>query len=232
MERERFLSVVMPVFNERQTILEVIEKVLCLGFVKELIIVDDGSTDGTRELLSQTKSDKRVKLIFHQNNLGKGAALKSGFKEVSGGIVAIQDADLEYEPEELKALAAPILKGMADVVYGSRLSGGKPQRVYLFWHKVGNTFLSLLANLLYNTTLSDMETGYKVFKKEVIEAIDVKSRDFAVEPELTAKVFKKGCRVYEIPVSYYGRTYQEGKKITWKHGFGAIWALIKYRFVD
>jgi glycosyltransferase involved in cell wall biosynthesis len=228
----RILSVVMPVYNEKAMVLKTVEKVLKLDIVKELIIVDDGSTDGTRELLRNSRFDERVKMIFHEKNMGKGAALRTGFREATGEVVVMQDADMEYDPDELPILIKPIWDGVADVVYGSRLSGGKPQRVYLFWHKVGNDFLSFLTNLLYNTTLTDMETGYKAFRREVIKAIDIKSNDFSVEPELTAKVLKKELRVYEMPISYYGRNYAEGKKIRWYHGFGALWALLKYRFVD
>jgi glycosyltransferase involved in cell wall biosynthesis len=207
--------------------------VLKLDIVKELIVVDDYSADGTRELLKNTKFDSRVKILFHDKNMGKGAAVRTGFKNVSGDVVVIQDADLEYDPDEFNEMIRPINEGLADVVYGSRLSGGKPQRVHLFWHRVGNDFLTFLTNLLYNTTLSDMETCYKMFKRGVVSGISIRSNDFSVEPELTAKILKnKNLKVYEMPVSYYGRSYAEGKKINWKHGFGAIWALLKYRFVD
>jgi len=227
------LSIVMPVYNEKNTVLKIIDKVLKLEIVRELVVVDDASTDGTRDILKSAKFDGRVKIYYHDRNMGKGAALRTGFGHVSGDVVAVQDADLEYDPDEFIQMIKPIRDGMADVVYGSRLSGGKPQRVYLFWHKVGNNFLTFLANFLYNSTLSDMETCYKMFRKGVIDKIAIKSNDFAVEPELTAKVLKnKDIRVYEMPISYYGRSYAEGKKISWKHGFGAIWALLKYRFVD
>jgi glycosyltransferase involved in cell wall biosynthesis len=230
---DAILSVVMPVYNEKNTVLKIIDKVLKLDIVKEIIVVDDCSTDGTRELLKSTKFDPRVKLLFHDKNTGKGAALRTGFKNISADIAVIQDADLEYDPNELLDMIKPIQAGQADVVYGSRLSGGKPQRVYLFWHRVGNDFLSFLTNFLYNTTLTDMETCYKMFKRSVIDKINIKSNDFSVEPELTAKILKnKSLRVYELPISYYGRSYSEGKKINWTHGFGALWTLIKYRFVD
>jgi glycosyltransferase involved in cell wall biosynthesis len=223
----------MPVYNEKNTVSKIIDKVLKLDIVKEIIVVDDCSTDGTRELLKSTKFDPRVKLLFHDKNTGKGAALRTGFKNISADIAVIQDADLEYDPNELLDMIKPIQAGQADVVYGSRLSGGKPQRVYLFWHRVGNDFLSFLTNFLYNTTLTDMETCYKMFKRSVIDKINIKSNDFSVEPELTAKILKnKSLRVYELPISYYGRSYSEGKKINWTHGFGALWTLIKYRFVD
>lgn len=233
MDQNKILSVVMPVYNEKETVLKIIDKVLAVGMVKELIAVDDCSTDGTRELLKNTKLDPRVKIICHEKNAGKGAALRTGFKEVSGDVVVIQDADLEYDPAEFKDMIKPIADGVADVVYGSRLTGGKPQRVHLFWHKMGNSFLSFMTNFLYNSTLSDMETCYKMFTRKVLAGISVKSNDFSVEPELTAKILKnKSLRVYEVPISYYGRSYAEGKKITWRHGFGALWTLLKYRFID
>lgn len=229
----RILSVVMPVYNEKSTVLKIIDKVLALEVVKDLVIVDDGSTDGTRELLKNIGVGKRIKTVFHEKNMGKGAGLRTGFKHVTGSVVAIQDADLEYDPAEFMEMIKPISEGVADVVYGSRLSGGKPQRVYMFWHRVGNSLLTFLANLLFNSTLSDMETCYKMFKKEVIDNIVIRSDGFSVEPELTAKILKnKNLRVYEIPISYYGRTYAEGKKITWAQGFSAIFTLLKYRFVD
>ncbi len=231
MEHE-YLSVVMPVYNEKETVLKIADKVLKLDMLKELIIVDDGSTDGTRELLKNREFGAKIKKIFHEKNLGKGAALRTGFKNVSGEIVAVQDADLEYDPDELKDLAGPIVKGVADVVYGSRLWGGKPQRVHMFWHLMGNRFLTFVADLLYNTTLTDIETCYKVFKADALKGISIKSNGFSIEPEITAKILKKKLRVYEMPISYYGRTYAEGKKINWKHGFSALWALLKYRFVD
>jgi glycosyltransferase involved in cell wall biosynthesis len=227
------LSVVIPVYNEKNTVLKIIDKVLKLDIVKEIIVVDDYSDDGTRELLKNTKLDSRVKLLFHDKNMGKGAGLRTGFKEISGDVAVIQDADLEYDPNEFIEMIKPIRDGVADVVYGSRLSGGKPQRVHLFWHRVGNDFLTFLTNLLYNTTLSDMETCYKMFKKSVIFGIDIISNDFSVEPELTAKILKnRKLRIYEMPISYYGRNYSEGKKINWTHGFSALWALLKYRFMD
>ncbi len=230
---EKILSVVIPVYNEKGTILDIIERVLRLAFVKEVIVIDDGSTDGTAELLKSSSFDDRIQLFFHERNRGKGAALRTGFSHVSGDIVVIQDADLEYDPNEFAAMIKPISDGFADVVYGSRLSGGRPQRVHLFWHKIGNGLLTFITDLLYNTTLSDMETCYKMFRREVIEKITIRSDDFSVEPELTAKICKnKKWRVYEIPISYYGRSYAEGKKISWRHGFSALWALFKFRFTD
>jgi glycosyltransferase involved in cell wall biosynthesis len=225
------LSVVMPVFNEEKTIEEIIRKVQAIDVDKEIIIVDDFSTDRTRDILKGIK-EKNIKILFHDRNLGKGAALKTGFLYVKGDIVIIQDADLEYDPSEYPALMEPIIKKHADVVYGSRLSGGRPQRVYMFWHKLGNNMLTLFANILYNTTLSDIETGYKAFKLKVIKDMNIKSRDFTVEAEITAKIFKKKYKVYELPISYYGRSYSEGKKIRWYHGITAMLALIKYKFTD
>jgi len=233
MTKEKFLSVVVPVYNEKGTVLAIIEKVLRLDFVKEVIVVDDGSTDGTKELLKAASFDGRVRTFFHDRNRGKGAALRTGFVHVTGEIVTIQDAPLEYDPNEFVEMSKPIIDGVADVVYGSRLSGGKPQRVHLFWHRVGNGFLTFVTGLLYNTTLSDMETCYKMFRKVVLDGIRIKSDDFSVEPELTAKICKnQKWRIYEIPISYYGRSYAEGKKISWRHGFSALWTLLKFRFTD
>lgn len=231
--RKNILSVVMPAYNEKKTILKIIDKVMKLDIVKELIIVDDGSTDGTRDVLKNSALDPRVRIILHEKNSGKGAALRTGFKATTGEIVTIQDSDLEYDPNEFIEMAVPIEEGLADVVYGSRLTGGKPQRVHMFWHRVGNSVISLTMNILFNSTLSDIETCYKMFRKPIIDRIDIKSNDFSVEPEITAKILKdKSLRVYEMPISYYGRTFAEGKKISWKHGFGALWAILKYRFVD
>jgi glycosyltransferase involved in cell wall biosynthesis len=230
---QKILSVVMPVYNEKATITKIIKKVLEIDIVKELVIVDDHSTDGTGVLLKSLQLDERVKIFYHDKNMGKGAALRTGFRYVTGDVAVIQDADLEYDPSEFAGMLKPIIDGFADVVYGSRLTGGKPQRVHMFWHKVGNSFLSFLTNILYNSTLTDMETCYKMFRKEVIADIVIRSNDFSVEPEITAKILKnKKLKVYEVPIAYYGRSYSEGKKITWRHGFGAIWALLKYRFTD
>jgi glycosyltransferase involved in cell wall biosynthesis len=230
------LSVVVPVYNEENSIAMVIDaiKKVNLNIEKEIIVVDDGSKDGTWRILNSIKeADSAIKIFRHEKNRGKGAALKTGFNNVTGDIVIIQDADLEYDPREYANLLSPIIDYNADVVYGSRLSGGRPVRVYMFWHKVGNNFLTFLTDLLYNTTITDMETGYKVFKREVIKDINIKSKDFTVEAELTAKILKKNkYKVYEVPISYYGRSYAEGKKIRWYHGISAIWALLKYKFVD
>ena len=230
------LSIVIPVYNEVNTIMQTISSIkkrakTPVDMDKEIIVVDDGSTDGTGALLDSIK-DESVKIYHHEKNQGKGTALKTAFSKATGDIVIIQDADLEYDPMEYDRLLDPIINHGADVVYGSRLSGGRPTRVYMFWHKVGNNFLTFLTDLLYNTTITDMETGYKIFKKEVIKSIDIKSNGFTFEPEITAKILKKHYKVYEVPISYYGRSYEEGKKIRWYHGISAIWALIKYRFVD
>ena len=225
------LSIIIPVYNECDTILSIIGKVKMLNRDKEIIIVDDGSVDGTVEKLASIQDDI-VKVLYHTKNLGKGAALRTAFEHVSGDIVAIQDADLEYDPRELNELIEPIVRGDADVVYGSRLSGGKLQRVYLFWHKVGNIFLTLITNILFNTTLTDIETCYKVFRSNLLKELNLKSNDFTIEAEITAKLLKKKLRIFEMPISYYGRTYAEGKKISWRHGFGALFALLKYRLMD
>lgn len=224
------LSVVMPVHNERDTVVEIVERVLAVPLRIELIVVDDGSTDGTRELLRELRQRREFKLILQPENRGKGAALRRGFEEMTGDLVAIQDADLEYSPEEFPALIELICQGRADVVYGSRFLGR--HRVFMFRHYAGNRFLTLLANVLYNTMLSDMETCYKVMRVEVLRSMTLRSNGFGIEPELTAKIFKRDYRVYEIPISYDGRGYEEGKKITWKDGIVAIWVLLKYRFTE
>jgi glycosyltransferase involved in cell wall biosynthesis len=225
------LSVVIPVYNEAKTIIKILENIKQVDLNKEIIIVDDFSTDGTREILNKI-NENGIKIYYHSKNMGKGAAVRTGFQYITGDIVVIQDADLEYDPQEYFSLMDPIKKGFADVVYGTRLGGGKPQRVYMFWHKVGNRFITLIANVLYNNTLTDIETCYKMFKAEVVKGLKLHSNGFSIEPELTAKIFKNDYKVYEIPISYYGRTYKEGKKICWIHGFEAIWTLIKYRFVN
>ncbi|MDA0999496.1 MAG: glycosyltransferase family 2 protein [bacterium] len=225
------LSVIMPCYNERQTIREIVALVLKVPLPLELIIVDDGSTDGTREILAEIEKTG-IRVIYHVENQGKGGALSTGFAAARGEVMVVQDADLEYDPLELPELYGPIKKGVADVVYGTRF-GGKPQRIHMFWHKTGNRFLTFLTNVLFNSTLTDMETCYKMFRREVVENITIRSRGFDVEPELTAKIFKaKKWRVYELPISYYGRSYEEGKKITWRDGLKAIGTLIRYRFTD
>ncbi|HLJ67158.1 MAG TPA: glycosyltransferase family 2 protein [Chloroflexota bacterium] len=233
------LSVVIPTYNEDRTLAQVIEAVegveLCreLGqeIEKEIIVVDDGSIDSTPAILQGYAASPHIRAIRHDRNRGKGAAIRTGFAAVTGDIVIIQDADAEYDPVEYPRLLDPIVRGHADVVYGSRLSGGRPQRVYLFWHLVGNRFLTLLTNILYNTTLTDMETGYKVFRREVVDGFRLRENDFRIEPEMTAQVLRNPrLRVYEMPIAYYGRTYEEGKKITWRDGFGALLTLLRCRW--
>lgn len=224
------ISVVMPVYNEKDTINEILDVVKSVPLPKEIIVVDDYSTDGTREIL-QDIDDPDIRIFYHEENKGKGAALASGFEQVRGDIVIIQDADLEYNPREYFGLIRPILEGKADVVYGSRFIG-ESHRVLLFWHYLGNRFLTLLSNTFTNLNLTDMETCYKAFRAGLLEDITIRSKRFGVEPELTAKFAKKHCRIYEIPISYSGRDYSEGKKIGWKDGVSAIWNIIKFRFVD
>jgi glycosyltransferase involved in cell wall biosynthesis len=224
------LSVVMPVYNEAATIEQAVRRVLESEFDKELIIVDDGSTDGTRDIL-RNLHDPRTKVFYHDRNQGKGASLQTGFSHISGDVVIVQDADLEYHPRDYAALIRPIADGDADVVYGSRFLGG-PHRVLYFWHFVGNLLLTTVTNLLYNVNLSDMETGYKAFRREVLNRITLRARSFDFEVEFTAKAIKQKFRLYETPVSYAGRTYAEGKKIGWKDGVQALACLLKYRFVD
>jgi glycosyltransferase involved in cell wall biosynthesis len=224
------LSVVMPVFNERTTIDEIVTRVLAVPLRIELIVVDDCSTDGTRERLAALQQHYGFKLLLQGRNQGKGAALRLGFAAVTGDLVVIQDADLEYSPEEFPQLVELIVDGRADVVYGSRFLGR--HRVFLFTHYLGNRVLTLLTNILYNTMLTDMETCYKVMRREVLEDMDLRSNGFGVEPELTAKIFKRGYRVYEVPISYDGRGYDEGKKIGWRDGVVALWVLLRHRFKD
>ena len=224
------ISVVIPVFNERDTIAEILSRVRCAldGKDSELVVVDDGSTDGTREAL---RSIAGIRLIEHEQNQGKGAALRTGFAAANGDVVIVQDADLEYDPRDYPKLLEPIEDGRADVVFGSRFLGG-PHRVLFFWHYLANKLLTWLSNVFTNLNLSDMETGYKVFRRPVLERIHIRSDRFNFEPEITAKVAKTRCRVYEVPISYSGRTYDEGKKIGWRDGFSALWTIIKFRFVD
>ena len=224
------LSVVMPVYNERTTIEEIITRVLAVPVRTELIVVDDGSTDGTREILSRLAETQPFKLILQPRNAGKGAALRRGFQEVTGDLMVIQDADLEYSPEEYPDLISLICEGRADVVYGSRFIGRR--RVFLFTHYAGNRLLTLITNVLYNTILTDMETCYKVMRTEVLRSFEIKSNGFGIEPEITAKIFKRRYRVYEVPITYDGRGYDEGKKITWRDGIVALWVLLKYRFTE
>ena len=221
------LSVVMPVFNERATIDEIVGRVLAVPIRKELIVVDDCSTDGTRARLVELQQASGFRLVLQEANQGKGAALRRGFREVSGDVVVIQDADLEYSPEEYPQLIELICQGRADVVYGSRFIGR--HRVFLFTHYLGNRLLTLLTNVLYNTMLTDMETCYKVMRTEVLRSMTLRSDGFGIEPELTAKIFKRGYRVYEVPITYDGRGYEDGKKITWRDGIVALWVLLRYR---
>ncbi len=224
------ISVVIPVFNERDTIAEILSRVRRAldGKDSELVVVDDGSTDGTREAL---RSIAGIRLIEHEQNQGKGAALRTGFAAANGDVVIVQDADLEYDPRDYPKLLEPIEDGRADVVFGSRFLGG-PHRVLFFWHYLANKLLTWLSNVFTNLNLSDMETGYKVFRRPVLERIHIRSDRFNFEPEITAKVAKTRCRVYEVPISYSGRTYDEGKKIGWRDGLSALWTIIKFRFVD
>ena len=235
MQNPPLLSILMPVYNEANTIHEIITRVeaVDLGNLrKELIIVDDASKDGTREILDEIRKRGTHKVYFHAQNMGKGAALRTALTYASGDIIIIQDADLEYDPAEYADLVKPIVEGRADVVYGSRLSGAKVARAFNFWHFIGNKMLTLITNVLYNSILSDMETCYKVFRADVIKNLQIRSNRFDFEPEITAKILKRKHKLYEMPISYYGRDFSEGKKITWRDGFAAIWALIKYRFMD
>jgi glycosyltransferase involved in cell wall biosynthesis len=223
------LSIIIPCYNERQTIADLVAAVKRAPIAsKEIIIVDDGSTDGTQETLKSLREDEVV-VLFHNKNQGKGAALRTGFQSASGDICIVQDADLEYDPQELPIVIGPIVDGKADVVFGSRFQGGRPHRVVYFWHRMGNGFLTLLSNIFSDLNLSDMETCYKAFRREVIQSINLKENRFGFEPEVTAKVSRKqGIRIYEVGISYYGRTYEEGKKIGWKDGARAIYCILKY----
>ena len=222
------LSVIIPCFNEERTIKDLINAVKNSVIAnQEIIVIDDYSTDGTRNILKNLK-DNDIKLFFHSSNKGKGAALRTGFKEATGDICIVQDADLEYDPKEYSEMIAPIIKNKADVVFGSRFQGGRPHRVVYFWHRMGNGFLTLLSNIFTDLNLSDMETCYKAFRTEIIKSIKIKENRFGFEPEITAKISKMNLRIYEIGISYYGRTYSEGKKIGWKDGLKAIYCILKY----
>ncbi|MBX7136661.1 MAG: glycosyltransferase family 2 protein [Oligoflexia bacterium] len=223
------LSIVIPCYNELRTIERIVAAVQAAPVAsKEIIIVDDFSTDGTRDLLKQKISGMVDKIVYHELNRGKGAALRTGFEHATGDVVIVQDADMEYDPQEYPLLMGPIEQGRADVVFGSRFSGGGPHRVVYFWHMIGNKFLTLLSNMFTNLNLTDMETCYKLFRREIIQSIKLEEDRFGFEPEVTAKVARKGCRIFEVGISYYGRTYAEGKKINWRDGFRAIYAILKY----
>ncbi|MCH6545586.1 MAG: glycosyltransferase family 2 protein [Deltaproteobacteria bacterium] len=234
------LSVLIPVYNEENTLREAIRRVQRVNVPKEIIVIDDGSRDGSRDILASLDADAKkktdpmneLKVIFKSVNEGKGAAIRSGLAEVTGTIVIVQDADLEYNPLDYPKLLEPIEAGEADVVYGTRFYGGGPHRVLFFWHYVGNQILTLFANILTNLNLSDMEVGYKAFRSDILKKIQIKSNRFGFEPEITVKIAKIGCRIFEVPISYYGRTYKEGKKITWKDGFAAFYCLLRYRLMD
>ena len=221
------LSVIVPCYNEKLTLPIILEKILASPIEKEIIIVDDYSTDGTKDILKNIK-DPEIKVFYHSKNEGKGSALRTGFANAKGDICLIQDADLEYDPSDYPKLIEPILEDKADVVYGSRFQGGGPHRVVYFWHRIGNGLLTLLSNILTDLDLSDMETCFKVFKREVIQSIRIREDRFGFEPEITAKIAKMNLRIYEVGIAYYGRTYSEGKKITWKDGFRAIYCIIRY----
>jgi len=223
------LSVVIPVYNEKKTLSELICRVEAVKLEKEIIIVDDASTDGTRDLLKKYEEQERFKVIYQSKNAGKGSALRAGFDKAEGEIIIVQDADLEYDPKEYPLLIEPILDGRADVVYGSRFLGGT-HRVFFFWHYVGNKVLTTLSNMCTNLCLTDMETGYKVFRRTVLDSFILKCNRFGFEPEFTSKVARHAFRVYEVPISYSGRGYEEGKKINWKDGVAALWFIFRFRF--
>ena len=243
------LSVIIPVYNEKATVREIIRRVNFTDVVvpvdfgpysdqgrtmhveKEIIVVDDGSEDGSRQIVEEEAAVGNVRGFYHERNLGKGVAVRTGFQHATGDCLVIQDADLEYDPRDFKLLLQPILEGRADIVYGSRFRGG-PTKAMFFSHMLGNQFLTLVTNILYDTIITDMETCYKCFRTEVIRGIPLRSRGFEFEPEVTAKVLKRGYRIYEVPITYTGREFEEGKKITWRDGFKALWTLVKYRFMD
>ena len=234
------LSVLVPVYNEERTLEEVVRRVSTVQIPKEIILVDDGSKDQSRAILTRLQEENtrvqdplnQIRVFFQPHNQGKGAALKAAFDHVTGDVIIVQDADLEYDPRDYPSLLEPIQAGLADVVYGTRFYGGGAHRVLFFWHYVGNLALTLMSNMLTNLNLSDMEVGYKVFRAEVVKGVNLKSKRFGFEPEITVKLAKKHCRFYEVPISYHGRTYEEGKKITWKDGIAALYYLIRFRLAD
>jgi glycosyltransferase involved in cell wall biosynthesis len=234
------LSVLVPVYNEERTLEEVVRRVCAVQLPKEIILVDDGSKDRSREILTRLKEQNelandslnQIKIFLQPENQGKGAAIRTAISHATGDIVIVQDADLEYDPKDYPSLLEPIQDGSADVVYGTRFAGGGAHRVLFFWHSLGNRALTLLSNMLTNLNLSDMEVGYKVFRAEALKGIELKSNRFGFEPEITMKLAKKRCRFYEVPISYHGRTYEEGKKITWKDGIAALYYMIRFRFAD
>jgi glycosyltransferase involved in cell wall biosynthesis len=234
------LSVLVPVYNEERTLEEVVRRVCAIPMAKEIILVDDGSKDRSREILTRLKEENerandplnRIKVFLQPENQGKGAAIKTAISHVTGDVVIVQDADLEYDPKDYPSLLEPIQDGSADVVYGTRFAGGGAHRVHFFWHSLGNRALTLLSNMLTNLNLSDMEVGYKVFRADVLKGIELKSNRFGFEPEITVKLAKRGYRFYEVPISYHGRTYEEGKKITWKDGIAALYYMIRFRFAE
>lgn len=232
-EKTLKLSVIIPCYNEVSTLEKILERIMHVGLADEIIIVDDGSTDGTREILRQIEDEQPqgVRVVYHERNQGKGAAIVTAFQHATGDVFLIQDADLEYDPRDYPVLLQPIEEGVSPVVYGSRFLGG-PRKAMNFWNMVANKGLTLVTNILYNAILSDMETCYKVFRAEVVKDMRIRARGFEFEPEITAKVLKKGIRIYEVPISYNGREWHEGKKIHWTDAFKALWALLKYRFVD
>jgi glycosyltransferase involved in cell wall biosynthesis len=223
------VAFLVPAFDEAPTIREVLERIDALALDAQIVVVDDGSTDETATIVEEYGDGREEVVLLRQPHRGKGAAVRAAIARAEADIAVIQDADLEYDPADVPRLIEPIERGAADVVFGSRLAGGRPQRAYLFWHKVGNRVLSLLAGVLYNTTLSDIETGYKVFRLDVLRSLPLRENGFGIEPEITAHVCKRKLRIYELPVSYYGRTYAEGKKITWRDGVKAIWVLVSVR---
>jgi len=224
------LSVIIPCYNEQTTIEEIVRQVQATGRAEEIIVVDDGSTDGTREILSRLDGHGAIQVLLHEHNQGKGAAVRTGLQHATGDVMLVQDADLEYDPRDYHALLQPIEEGKAKAVYGSRFLGG-PRRTMFFWHMLGNRFLTLVTNILFDTILSDMETCYKAFTADIAANLDLKSPRWGFDPEITAKILRQGVRIYEVPIRYAGREFEEGKKISWRDGFTVLWTLVKYRFI-